>query len=111
MKMKGTDVLQQAQDEDRQHLQVLRDRELCARARARSGHARLVRLEDLDHLVEQGITSILKFVCDRPFNRFVGQQSGNGNLIRRSKDVRKIARSGQSSGDNTNTTLACVRSL
>ena len=43
MKMKGTDVLQQAQDEDRQHLQVLRNRELCARARSRSGHARLVR--------------------------------------------------------------------
>ena len=60
--MKGTDVLQQAQDEDRQHLQVLRNRELCARARSRSGHARLVRLQNLDHLVDDGVSCVFELM-------------------------------------------------
>ena len=105
--MKGTDVLKQAQDEDRQHLQVLRNRELCARARARSGHARLVRLEDLDHLVEQGIATVLQFMCDAPFDSLVCQECSDGNLVGGREYLGEIARGRYRGGYNSNASFTC----
>ncbi len=96
-----TDVLQQTEDKNRQHLQVLRDRELRTCTRTRRGHARLVRGQDLDHLVEERIARVLELVRDRPLDGFVCEERGDGDLVRGREDLGEVAGGGQRRGDDT----------
>ena len=84
---KGTHVLQETEREHGQQLHVLRNGELRTRACAARGHARLVRLEDLDHLVEQRVPCVLELVRERALDRLVREEGGDRDLVCRGENL------------------------
>ena len=104
--LSDADVLQQAEHEHGQHLEVFRDGELSASTGASRSHARLVRLQYLDHLVEEGVAAILELVGDTPLDRLVREERCNGDLVSRRKYFRQVAGRREGSGDNANAALA-----
>lgn len=85
-------VLQQTQHQHGQHLQFLTQRQLRARARAGRRHARLVRLQDLDELIEERIAAVLELVRDGVLDALVREQRRDGHLVRRCEDFGEVAR-------------------
>lgn len=95
-------MFQKAQRQQRQELHVISDAQRGAGTSSRRSHRVLVGGEDIDHLVDQCITSVFELRGNRPFDGFVGKQGCDGRLVRRSIDLRDVGRGGSRGRDDSN---------
>ena len=104
-----THILQKSKYKNRQHFQVIRNRQLRASSSTTGSHARLVRYQELDKFLEHIISTILQLVGQRPFHSLISEESGDSNLISRCKHLREVSGCWQGQSDDTNTSFTYFR--
>lgn len=101
-----THVLQKPKHKQRQELHVLRNHQLGTRAAARARHRRLVRPEDVDELVHDGVPRVLELGLHGPLDGLVREEGREGDRVDVRVQVRNRARRREREGDDADATLA-----
>lgn len=72
----ATNIFEQTQNQNWQHLHIFGDGDLSTGARARGSHISFVRRQNLCHLRHKCFSRIFELRRNRPFDSFVRQKGG-----------------------------------